>query len=258
MIKTIAFCCSVFLSVASSSAAVKDLDLYLLIGQSNMAGRGKLTKENRVSAERVLKLENNGRWVEAREPLHLDKPSAGAGLGASFARTMADADPSVTVGLIPCAFGGTSLGEWMPGRYLYNQAVLRAREAMKRGNLKGILWHQGEADACSPKNAAGYADRLVTMMTALRKDLAAEDVPVVVGELAPYLDEFVAAKGEMCDWKTVNGQLHEVAKRLPKCGCASAEGLNEHIGDKLHFSTAAQREFGRRYAEILKGLSKCK
>ena len=130
---------ALFLSPEKTWHLQERLDLYLLIGQSNMAGRGKLTKDNRVSSERVLKLENNGRWVEAREPLHLDKMSAGAGPGASFARAMADADPSVTVGLIPCAFGGTSLGEWMPGRYLYNQAVLRAREAMKRGELKGIL-----------------------------------------------------------------------------------------------------------------------
>ena len=111
----------------------EDFHVYLLIGQSNMAGRGKLDNDNRILTERVVKLENNGNWAEAREPLHLDKISAGAGLGASFARIMADADPSVTIGLVPCAYGGTSLDEWAPDRYLYKQAVLKTKEAMRRG-----------------------------------------------------------------------------------------------------------------------------
>ena len=46
--------------------------LFLLIGQSNMAGRGYLNATNRVSTERVLKLDACGRWVAATEPLHFD------------------------------------------------------------------------------------------------------------------------------------------------------------------------------------------
>jgi len=259
-VKKLIVAIALVVTVGNVSAAVtlppkEKLHLYLLVGQSNMAGRGKLTPENRISSERVIKLENNGRWVEAGEPLHLDKPSAGAGLGASFARKMADADPSVTIGLVPCAFGGTSLGEWMPGRYLYNQAVLRATEAMRKGVLKGILWHQGEADACSRKNAETYADRLVVMVTSLRKDLKAENVPIVVGELAPFLDRFAEKNHTMGEWRLVNEKLHEAVSRLPSCKCASAVGLNEDIGDRIHFSTASQREFGIRYAEALLPMS---
>ena len=67
-------------------AEVPQLDLYLLIGQSNMAGRGKLTDENRLSTDGVWKLDKHDQWVAATEPLHFDKPNvAGAGLGMSFA-----------------------------------------------------------------------------------------------------------------------------------------------------------------------------
>ena len=45
-----------------SSQDTEDLDLYLLIGQSNMAGRGKLTAENRVGSERIWKLDAHGQW----------------------------------------------------------------------------------------------------------------------------------------------------------------------------------------------------
>ena len=62
-----------------SFAAKNDMDLYLLIGQSNMAGRGVLTAANRISADRVFKLDASGRWKRAEEPIHFDKKLAGAG-----------------------------------------------------------------------------------------------------------------------------------------------------------------------------------
>ena len=34
------------------------------------------------------------------------------------------------IGLIPCAFGGTSLDQWKPGSALYTNAVARARDAL--------------------------------------------------------------------------------------------------------------------------------
>ena len=234
----------------------ENFHIYLLIGQSNMAGRGKLDKGKRISTERVVKLENNGNWAVAKEPLHLDKISAGAGLGASFARVLADADPSVTIGLVPCAYGGTSLDEWMPDRYLYKQAVLKTKEAMRRGVLKGILWHQGEADANSAKKAATYAERLVVMMASLRKDLDASDVPIVVGELGPYLDEFVRINNSLREWKAVNEQMRLAATRIPNCRCVSSEGLAETIGDNLHFSTPCLRVLGKRYADALQAISR--
>ena len=89
------FLASVFTTIVLtvySSQDAKDLDLYLLIGQSNMAGRGKLTAENRVGSERIYKLDAQGKWQQAEEPIHFDKKVAGAGLAASFARMVADKD----------------------------------------------------------------------------------------------------------------------------------------------------------------------
>lgn len=83
--------------------------LFLLAGQSNMAGRGAIAPEDKVPHPRVLMLDRNGNWVPAVDPVHFDKPFAGVGPGRRFAILLAESDPSITVGLIPAACGGSPL-----------------------------------------------------------------------------------------------------------------------------------------------------
>src|SRR5262245_28651856 len=62
-------------------------DIVLLIGQSNMAGRGKIEEQDKVPHPRIFKQTEDKRWVPAVDPLHFDKPELiGVGLGSSFAR----------------------------------------------------------------------------------------------------------------------------------------------------------------------------
>lgn len=65
--------------------------LVLLVGQSNMAGRGDLTPENTITAPDCFML-RMGRWQEMSEPINVDRavaegacPRSGANLAASFA-----------------------------------------------------------------------------------------------------------------------------------------------------------------------------
>lgn len=227
-----------------------DFDLYLLIGQSNMAGRGDLTDKNRIPAMNIMKLDPAGEWVAANEPLHLDVPHSGAGLGMSFARAVADASPEKTVGLIPCADGGTALSMWMPGTYLYENAVRRTRAAMRNGRLRGILWHQGEADCGSEETASTYSERLAKMVARLRADLGVgSDIPFIAGELG----EFCAALNYLPNWKKVNEELVSAKAQIPGFGVVSAKGLSCKP-DGIHFDTPSLRELGRRYAEALKAM----
>ncbi|HEX8916483.1 MAG TPA: sialate O-acetylesterase, partial [Humisphaera sp.] len=48
--------------------------LFLLVGQSNMAGRGKVEDEDRKPHPRVVSLDKAGQWVPAVDPIHFDKP----------------------------------------------------------------------------------------------------------------------------------------------------------------------------------------
>ena len=87
-------------------------DVYLLIGQSNMAGRGIVTDANRLSSAGVWKFTKEGRWTEGVEPIHFDRKTVGAGPGLAFARILADADATLEIGLVPCAEGGSPLSRW--------------------------------------------------------------------------------------------------------------------------------------------------
>ena len=228
-----------------ASAADKPTDVFLLVGQSNMAGRGVLTDELRLSTARVLKWDEKiGKWVEAVEPIVSDRPFSGAGLAASFARALADARPERTIGLVPAAEGGSPLERFMPGGDLYARAVERTRTALKAGGeLKGILWHQGCADSDSLATATNYAARLSQMVAAFRNDLKAPGVPVVAGELGRYLGQRYAKH-----YGVVNAQLHEMAKTCPNMAVVSSEGLAAKE-DELHFDTKSLRTFGERYAK---------
>ena len=220
------------------------MDLYLLIGQSNMAGRGKLTAENRVDTDRIFKLDAKGQWQVADEPIHFDKKVAGAGLAASFARTMADRDKNVKIGLIPCAVGGTGIDRWVEGGDLWSNAVARTKIALKSGTLKGILWHQGEHDA-TPERLPVWGAKMESMVKSFRREFG--DVPFVAGELGWYLKDFRGKGGSKLLWREINAHLHELEGKVPNFRVVSAEGLGANR-DKLHFNTEALREFGRRYA----------
>ena len=231
--------------------------LYLLIGQSNMAGRGLLDEELAISSARVLKFTPDNTWAPGTEPIHPAKAGrGGAGLGASFARSMADADPQVTIGLIPCAVGGTPLARWMKGGDLYAQAVTRTRTALADGTLRGILWHQGERDAFEEATARSYGDRLVGMVADLRADLGAGEVPLVVGQLGEFLPN-PTHPGKYAFSKLVNEQLTALPGRVPSAAVAESAGLTA-AGDNLHFDTPSLREFGLRYAAAMQRLQNSK
>lgn len=213
------------------------MQLFLLIGQSNMAGRGRVEPRDKISHPRIFMLTKELAWSPATDPLHFDKPKVvGVGLGSSFARTLAESDPTMVVGLIPAAFGGTTLDDWKPDGPLYSAAVERVRVALQRGRLAGILWHQGEGDS-APDKAATYAARFAAMIARLRRDLNAPDVPVIVGETGRFRGSSEA----------INAVLAALPQTVPQSACVSAEGLHDK-GDKTHFDSASQREFGRRYA----------
>ena len=87
----------------------KERHLFLLIGQSNMAGRAKLEDEDRKPIENAYLWHiGEKKWGPAVAPFNIHSPSRkDAGMqrlncGPSFARAYLDAYPGVEVGII-CA-----------------------------------------------------------------------------------------------------------------------------------------------------------
>ncbi len=241
------FCMSM---IAAPPLPAKDkLELYLLIGQSNMAGRGPVEDLDKTPHPRVLMFATNNQWLPAIEPITMDPNKFhGIGPGLAFGKVMAEKKPAVTIGLVPCAVGGTPLSRWVQGGDLYTKAVHRMRLAMKDGTLKGILWHQGESDTGSETNAHSYGTRLAKMIHDLRADLGVTNAPFVVGELGQFLINRTNKPVPLA--AVVNEALLKIPAQVPMTGCASSKGLHDK-GDELHFGTEGQREFGRRYAEIM-------
>jgi hypothetical protein len=235
-------------AVCAQTAAPKDLQLFLLVGQSNMAGRGAVGAEDKQPIPHVWMLTEKQEWVPAVDPMHYDKPAViGVGIGRSFARELAAAAPGVEIGLIPAAFGGSALDEWAADGKHYPNAIARAKAAMKSGTLRGILWHQGEADSSKEELARSYRERFAKLVARFRKDLDAPEVPVVVGQLGPFF------KAPFVD--TVNEQLATAPLMVERCGFAASGGL-VHKGDNVHFDTPSLYELGRRYALAFRALDR--
>lgn len=222
------------------------LHLYLLMGQSNMAGRGEIGPEDKTPHPRVIVFTLSNAWQAAIEPITCDRKSGlGVGPGLAFGKAMAEADPAATIGLVPCAVGGTPLTRWERGGDLYSNAVHRARLAMHDGTLKGILWHQGESDSGTEAGANAYGERLGRMIQDIRKDLNTPDLPFVAGQLGEFL--YTRGPDKTPYARIVNERLAELPAKVPHSACAKSSGL-KHKGDQLHFDADSQREFGKRYA----------
>jgi hypothetical protein len=220
--------------------------LFLLMGQSNMAGRGKISPEDKMPHPRVLLFTLQDKWEPAVEPVTRDKPGMlGVGPGLAFGKAMAGNDPGVTIGLVPCAVGGTQLKRWERSGDLYSNAVHRAKLAMRDGTLKGVVWHQGESDSGTTTNANSYGARLAQMIQDIRADLACPDLPFVVGQIGEFLYDRGPDHSPYA--RVVNAALAALPGKVPATACAPSKDL-KHKGDQLHFDAAAQREFGRRYA----------
>lgn len=225
--------------------------LYLLAGQSNMAGRGVPTEEDKTAHRRVFVLNQENRWTLATDPLHFDKPKiVGVGPGLTFGKTMADADPNVMIGLIPCAVGGSPISAWKPeafydatGVHPYDDAMKRCRIAKRRGVFKGVLWHQGESDS-NAMDGPLYTKRLTELITRLRRDLGKPDLLFVAGTPA---DAFIERKP---DAHPVIEAIKAVANADENVLWVSAAGL-ACKSDLVHFNTEGARELGRRYAQAV-------
>lgn len=225
------------------------VDSILMLGQSNMAGRGDIGQVKPIRNPLCYML-RMGRWQPMCEPVNPDRGifegrfRSGISLAASFADQYARHFQK-PVGLIPCADGGTCLQQWMPGELLYDHAVMQTKLALRTSNLKAILWHQGESDCLSDETVAAYRENFTRMITQLRKDLNAEHVPVILGELLRQMG---------ANWKTegreqkLNQILRQLAEEIPYCAIASSENLTMKP-DGAHFDSPACREFGGRYFE---------
>lgn len=216
----------------------------LLLGQSNMAGRGFAEDVEPISDDRILMQNESLEWVKMEEPIHYDKSAAGVGLAASFAKGFVDTF-DCEVGLIPGAFGGTSISDWAVGGTYYNRALEMAKAAKKDSEICAILWHQGESNR---NNHSSYAQKLQVILDAFIADLGldADKIIIITGELREISTN--ASQRE-----TFHAQLNMLSEVYKNYGVADADGLTLN-NDVIHFDAPSLRLFGYRYFNIFKTL----
>jgi hypothetical protein len=244
----------------------KAFRVFLLLGQSNMAGRGVVEPGDRAGNPRILAQQADGRWVVAREPLHWDKPRvAGVGPGLAFARTLLpQLPPGTSIGLIPAAFGGTRAAwwqkdydgtqRWQSGKTYFQHAVASAR-AVPTEALAGVLWLQGESDkgAAELDGGAAYRRDLHAFIRDLRAELGAPELPFVAATLKP--------------WNSDNSHvLNAVFLALPKevphtavvdTNAPALEGLLKNkADDPPHYDSPSARRLGELFAREMVPLLK--
>lgn len=182
----------------NAAASSQDKSIFILAGQSNMAGRGGVRNfavwDRYIPPEsqpnpKILRLNANLTWEVAQEPIHKDidvTKVCGIGPGMPFANSLLEKDASNigVVGLVPCAIGATNISQWTKGRSdeggLYDQLIRRARAAVEGGGvIRAMLWYQGEGDSDKLENAESYKGRLDKFFTDVRTDLKLPTLPII-------------------------------------------------------------------------------
>ena len=112
--------------------------------------------------------------------------------------------------------------------------------------LIAVLWHQGENDSRNG-NYKEYYEKFDKITEALRKELDASDVPLIIGGLGDYRGK--SGFGLSCpEYAQVNQELLRYAKDRENCYYVTGKGLYPNP-DGIHINAESQRRFGIRYFE---------
>ena len=165
--------------------------VFVLMGQSNMQGAAraaKLTPPYNEKHDRI-RIWANGRW-------EYFLPSHRFGPGVTMAHQLAEFWPNDTIGIIKVAVGGTGIcgfeKNWSFERAeltwdgkkgpLYKDLMNAVAEAKRisKPEFCGFVWKQGAADGRRKDLANEYYDTFKQLVSDLRTDLGAPDLPVFV------------------------------------------------------------------------------
>lgn len=227
--------------------AKENVWVFILAGQSNMAGRGKVEPVDTIPDIRIFTINKEGELLLAKEPLHFYEPAAtGLDCGLSFGKELLKHIPdSISVLIIPTAVGGSSISQWINDSTFRNVTLMtnfkeKIKIGQKYGTIKGILWHQGENDATTQETIEIYNKQLQKLFTIFRNEIANNELPIIIGELGSF---------SMTDdnWQAINSKIEEYIETDPNAYLIKTNDLKDK-GDKVHFDSEGLREIGRRFA----------
>lgn len=221
--------------------------VFIMAGQSNMAGRGFVAPQDTLSHKRILSINAKNEILLAKEPLHWYEPNlTGLDCGLSFAKTLLPNIPKdISILMIPVAIGGSSTTQWLGdstyrGVQLFTNFKEKVALAENYGKVKGIIWHQGESDA-NATYLPEYSMRIEKLFKQFREQVGNKKLPIIMGEIGGY-----SKSNE--NWQKINAKIHTYTTADKYTSFINTQDL-KHKGDYIHFNAEGQREIGKRFAE---------
>lgn len=238
-------------------------DLWILGGQSNMEGCGRLDKRIR-AIDQVRAYYMDNRWNLAEDPIHTlwkaaapvhcgnptaknPHPYTGTGPGVSFGQEMFR-NTGIPQGLLCCGHGGTTMAQWDPSlkklgdKSLYGATVNRLKRL--GGKVAGVIWYQGCSDAYKA-TAPLYTRNMIRFVKALRKDADDSNLPFVIVQIARVCNSTL----DVDAWNSIRSQQVKLPEKIKNLLTVPAIDLS--LDDSIHISGEAQQLLGRRLADAM-------
>lgn len=220
--------------------------IFMLMGQSNMAGVAKNEASDKNTDARLLVWggcnQPAGKWNTANPPLNDCPGEKGWNLSDSvdpgiwFGKTMlGKLRPGDTIGLVGTAESGESINTFITGGS-HHQMILNkiaAVKGAKNARFAGVIFHQGESDS----GQSAWPGKVVQLYNEVKAAFGVSyDVPFILGELP---------QGGCCGGH--NTLVHQAADMLPKGAWVSQDGTK--VLDQYHFDHASVVIMGKRYGD---------
>jgi len=229
------------------------LELFLLVGQSNMKGRGLIDPKPVTSKRNLFLHPREQGWYVSRDPLHsagtpdlIDgSDNAGTGPGMSFAMSLLEEHRAMAIGLIPAAVGGASINAYKTDLFDRSLKFMAAgrEQSPIRTEIKAILWLQGESDA-TEGGYASYEAKLLDLVDRYRTEFKNPELPFI----ACTIGSFIHPHKRFTRSREINEILLKLPSKRKHTTCVDARDLTVTTGDKLHYGKDAQVEIGKRFA----------
>lgn len=228
-------------------------DLYLLTGQSNMAGYGRDAAYD-PPALGVHLYKNNGKWDIASHPLNdsLDtiypenrEDGSATSPALSFGRILKE-KLNVPIGLVQASLGGSPLSRWHPEEEasLYNGMMRRIPVV---GKVKGVIWYQGCSDA-NEECCHTYYDRFKRMVELWRGQLG--NIPVITVQLNRWAGNLSNDDTVRLETDRYWGIIRDAQRRIAVdvTGVCIVPSMDLPMSDGIHNNSGANTIIGYRMA----------
>lgn len=252
------------------------IDVFMFMGQSNMAGRGITNTEHPEKAPTIMSgagyeyraISDDTKLFDIEEPFGKNENVSGAiddgtdktgSMVTAFINAYYSNNGNVPVIAVSASQGGTLSSQWVANSAKLNDAVNRLHKAI--GYLKNngysirhkyMVWCQGESDADSNYSKKTWTDNFNSMLSSMLSAGIEKCFLVRIGNcnISGSEDRYK----NMISWQT---EMAQTNKNVVMVSCAYA-GMKERglMKDQFHYFQAGYNECGT-YAGINTALYVC-